>query len=88
MPEISRFFGIVILLNYNDHSPPHFHAESGDEEILVSIKDLRVIRGSMSARNMRLVVKWAALHNDELLLAWDAAQSHAVPEKIEPLHRI
>jgi hypothetical protein len=88
MPEISRFFGIVILLNFNDHAPPHFHAQSGGEEVLVSIKDLKVIRGNMSARNKRLVMKWAALHKDELLRAWDEAQLHHTPEKIEPLHRM
>ena len=25
MPEISRFFGIIIQMYYNDHEPPHFH---------------------------------------------------------------
>jgi hypothetical protein len=85
MPEISRFFGIVILLNYNDHAPPHFHAQSGEEEILVGIKDLQVIRGSMSARNTRLVMKWALLHKEELLRAWNEAQSHHAPDRIEPL---
>jgi hypothetical protein len=86
MPEISRFFGIVVLLNYNDHTPPHFHAQSGDEEMLVGINDLQVIRGSMSARNKRLVMKWAALHKEELMHAWNEAQAHHVPDKIEPLH--
>jgi hypothetical protein len=88
MPEISRFFGIVILLNFNDHAPPHFHAQSGDEELLVSIKDLSVLHGNMSARNKRLVMRWASLHKDELLHAWDDSQSHVTPEKIEPLHRM
>ena len=85
MPEISRFFGIVILVNYNDHSPPHFHAQYGDEEILVKINDLSTLRGSMSSHAKNLIMKWATIHKEELLNAWNAAQSHTKPERIDPL---
>ena len=37
MPELSRFLGIVIFMNFNDHNPPHFHAKYGDFEIIIEI---------------------------------------------------
>jgi len=40
MPEVSRFYGIVIRVFYDDHNPPHFHAEYGEHEVLVSINTL------------------------------------------------
>jgi hypothetical protein len=40
MPEISRFFGIVIRMYFNDHVPPHFHAFYGDDEVEVGIKPI------------------------------------------------
>ena len=51
MPEISRFFGIVIKIFYNDHGPPHFHAEYGEYEVLVEIETLAVYRGSLPPRD-------------------------------------
>jgi hypothetical protein len=40
MPEISRFFGIVIKMFFDDHNPPHFHAEYGDDLALIDIRTL------------------------------------------------
>ena len=39
MPQISRFYGIIILMNYKDHLPPHFHAIYNEYEIIVNIQD-------------------------------------------------
>lgn len=50
MPEISRFFGIRILMFYNDHAPPHFHAEYGGERVSVEIQSLAVIEGRIPRR--------------------------------------
>jgi hypothetical protein len=85
MPEISRFFGIVIFLNFEDHAPPHFHARYGGDELLVRIKDLSVMRGKMSARATGLIMEWASLHQAELLAGWEDAQAHRIPTKIAPL---
>ncbi len=49
MPEISRFYGIFILMNFSDHQPPHFHAWYGDYKIIVNIKD-GVVKGEMPHR--------------------------------------
>ena len=59
MPEISRFFGIIITMNYNDHAPPHFHARYGGDQAIIDIETLRVLGGRLGPRVMGLVVKWA-----------------------------
>ena len=50
MPEISRFFGIIIAIYYNDHNPPHFHAKYGEHEALVEINNGKVIAGKLPQR--------------------------------------
>jgi hypothetical protein len=47
MPEISRFYGIVIKIFHNDHHPPHFHAEHGGDQMIVDIETLGVIGGKL-----------------------------------------
>jgi hypothetical protein len=54
MPEISRFYGIVIKVFHNDHHPPHFHAEHGSDQMLVEIETLGVIAGKLPPRAMGL----------------------------------
>ena len=65
MPTISRFYGIVVFMNYNDHQPPHFHARYQDQEIIVEI-ETDVVEGRMSKRALRMVLEWAELHQAEL----------------------
>jgi hypothetical protein len=85
MPEISRFFGIIIAIFYDDHNPPHFHARYNGEKVSIEIKSLKVLEGSISPRALGLVIEWATLHKEELLKDWDLAKSNQPPEKIEPL---
>ena len=85
MPEISRFFGIVIAMYYNDHQPPHFHALYAEHEARISIDSLELLRGSLPRRAMALVLEWAALHRDELRADWDLSRSGARPRPIAPL---
>ena len=66
MPEISQFFGIVIKMYYNDHFPPHFHAEYGEYFLELGIDTLEILRGDMPPRVMGLVLEWSVLHRDEL----------------------
>ena len=77
MPEISRFFGIIIAMFYDDHQPPHFHVRYGDQKALVEIESLAVIRGRLSPRALGLVMEWAALHQDELRNDWRLAREQA-----------
>lgn len=60
MPEICRFFGIVITMYYNDHQPPHFHVRDGEQRAIVSIETLTVLEGRLSPRTLGLVTEWAA----------------------------
>ena len=85
MPEISRFFGLIIRMFYNDHAPPHFHAEYGDEEAVIAIDTLEVQRGELPRRALALVLEWAALHREELRRDWELARSGQKPVPIAPL---
>jgi hypothetical protein len=85
MPELSRFYGIIVRMFYGDHAPPHFHAVYQGDKISVNINTLEVIEGYMSRRAQALVLEWAELHHDELRRAWDMASRNLEPSKIQPL---
>ena len=85
MPEISRFFGIVIAMYYNDHAPPHFHARYGSSEIRVNILSGDIMSGSFPPRAQQLVMEWLAAHRAELLEDWQLAQARQPLNRIEPL---
>jgi hypothetical protein len=74
MPEVTRFFGIVVRMYFRDHSPAHFHAEYGEYEALVEIETLAILRGELPRRAMALVLEWAALHRQELRADWERAR--------------
>lgn len=85
MPEISRFFGIVIKMFFDDHNPPHFHAEYSGEIALVEIHTLSVLSGRLPPRVMGLVIEWATIHQQELLVDWQRAQARQELHRIAPL---
>lgn len=85
MPELSRFFGIVIKMFWDDHNPPHFHALYSGEEVLIDIHRLSVFAGQVSPRALGLVIEWATLHQQELLDDWERAQRQEPLKKIDPL---
>ena len=85
MPENSRFFGIVIRMFYNDHAPPHFHAEYADREALIEIDSLAVYQGALPQRALEYVLEWAALHQEELRLDWELAGTRQPLVSVAPL---
>jgi len=85
MPELSRFFGIIIRMYFSDHEPAHFHAVYGEHEALIEINTLLVLRGSLPRRALALVLEWAAQHRDELHSDWLRACAGEVLTPIEPL---
>ncbi len=85
MPEISRFYGVVIKMFFDDHRPPHFHAFYGEQEALIAIHTFAIIAGHLSPRAMGLVSEWAALHQQELQTDWDRAKALEPLQKIDPL---
>lgn len=80
MPEVSRFFGIVITMFYDEHDPPHFHARYAGKKAAIEISSLRVLEGRLAPRVLGLVVEWASAHQDELLANWNAARNDLPPE--------
>ena len=85
VPELARFYGIVIRMNFGDHPPPHFHAEYGGSRALFEIDSFSILRGRLSPRARGLIVEWAALHQAELREAWSRASNLESPRKIPPL---
>ena len=85
MPEISRFFGISICMYYDDHAPPHFHAWYAGDQAEIEIQRLGVISGSLPPKALGLVMEWAALHQDELMVDWANTSRNTKPNKIAPL---
>ena len=85
MPEISRFYGIVISMYYDDHNPPHFHARYGGDRAAIEISSLRVLEGKLPPRVLGLVVEWASQHQPELMDNWDEAWNDRPPQRIPPL---
>ncbi len=85
MPEISRFFGIVVQMYYADHDPPHFHVRYAEQRALIAIESLAILRGNLSPRALGLVTEWATLHRAELMQDWVLARAEAQLNPIEPL---
>ena len=85
MPEISRFFGIVISMRFREHQPPHFHVEYGDDEAAIDIRTLTVLDGHLSSRALGMVIEWASQHQSELSDLWELAQNQQPLYKVSPL---
>ena len=84
MPTMSRFFGIVVFMNYNDHDPPHFHARHQFQEVLVDIHT-GAVTGEMSRRALLMLSDWAEQHHEELLENWNRARERLPLVPIPPL---
>ena len=85
MPTICVFYGVVIRMYGGDHAPPHFHAIYGDDEAVIGIRSLEVIRGALPARALALTLEWALLHREDLLEDWNLCVMNQTPRKIPPL---
>lgn len=85
MPTISMFRGIKIYINWREHQPPHFHAVYAGQEIIVSIKDIEIIDGTMPNKQLKMLLGWAAFHQEELMENWLLAEAQQELFPIEPL---
>ena len=85
MPAISRFFGIVISMYFNDHEPPHFHVKYAERRASMEIDSLQISEGSLPRRVLALVTEWAELHRAELQENWQRARDGHDLESIPPL---
>lgn len=84
MPVLSRFYGLVVYMNYREHEPPHFHARYQDYEISVEINS-GIIEGKMPKRALKLLIEWAEQHQDELNDNWSRVQEKQPLSPIPPL---
>ncbi len=84
MPTISIFYGIKISMNYNEHNPPHFHAEYQNYEVTVDIQS-GAVTGKMPRRALNLIWTWLDEHQAELLENWARAEQRQALRQIEPL---
>lgn len=85
MPTISMFRGIKIYMNWNEHQPPHFHASYGGNTVVVSIRELEVIDGSIPSKQLKMLLGWAAFHQEELMENWQLAEAKQELFPIEPM---
>ncbi len=85
MPTISRFFGIVIAMYFDDHGPPHFHARHADGAAKIRIDTLEAIDSTLGRRQLRLVLAWAELHQADLFENWRLARVGETLHEIDPL---
>jgi len=79
MPEIARFYGIVIKLFFGDHPPPHFHATYGEYIGLFNLDTLAMIEGDLPKRAKKLVVEWGKANKDEMKRMWDSQEFRKLP---------
>ena len=85
MPEVSRFYGIVIRMYFDDHNPPHFHAIYAGNEVEIGIEPIVLLEGNLPIRAMSMVVEWAALHQRELMRNWVRLRNGQPAESIAPI---
>lgn len=79
------FFGIFIRMFFDDHAPPHFHAEYGEYKAQITIDSLEILEGHLPNRALGLILEWAVIHRNELRADWELCSNKQQPKKILPL---
>jgi hypothetical protein len=85
MPEISLFYGIRVTMYYDDHNPPHFHVEYAGNKAIIDILNASVMRGALPNKQLKLVLAWCVLHQDELMQNWELSKQSLPLNRINPL---
>ena len=85
MPEISLFYGIRVTMYYDDHNPPHFHVEYAGNKTIIDILNASVMRGALPNKQLKLVLAWCVLHQDELMQNWELSKQSLPLNRINPL---
>lgn len=85
MPTISSFRGIKVYINWHDHMPPHFHAKYGSDEVIVDIRTIEVLDGALPSKQLKMLLGWAAFHQEELQENWELAAKKQELFSIAPL---
>ena len=82
MPVISMFYGIIIMMRFNEHLPPHFHAKYQESEATFTF-DGELLDGNMPPKQRKIITGWAVLHEDDLNADWDLCRARLNPMKID-----
>ena len=85
MPEISRFFGIVVYMNTKEHPPPHVHVRYSGAKASVSIEAPYLIKGRLPPRVVGMLIEWVRAHRNALLENWDLMRRRLPVRRIPPL---
>jgi len=85
VPTICSFYGVIIRMFFNEHAPPHFHAQYAEFKAEIEIETLKILRGDLPRRALAMVLEWAALHREDLVADWDLCRGHEQPRQIQPL---
>ncbi|MDD4976800.1 MAG: DUF4160 domain-containing protein [Bacteriovorax sp.] len=85
MPTISDFYGIKIYMYWDEHNPPHFHAEYAEFKAIISINESVATKGFLPSKQLKLVLAWSEIHSIELLKNWNLAQNRSSLIRIDPL---
>ena len=84
MPEICRFYGIIIRMFFDDHNPPHFHISYQNYDATINIEN-GTVKGEMPRRALKLVFDWLDLYKEELMDNWNSIKETGKYNKIQPL---
>lgn len=81
MPEISRFYGIVIKMFFKpkEHEPSHIHAIYGEYVGVFDIETFNMTDGDLPKKAQELVTEWLKIHNNELQKMWDTQRIEKLP---------
>ena len=87
LPTISMFYGIIIRMYFapGEHPPPHFHVYYAEYTATVDIRTCELIEGNLPRKQIRLVLAWAELHQEKLMIDWNLVMNGEEPFKIQPL---
>jgi hypothetical protein len=84
VPELSRFFGIVVRMRYNDHLPAHIHVEYGEHHASIEIES-GLIDGELPPRVLGMALEWTRLRRQDLMNDWELARRHLPLKPVDPL---
>ena len=85
MPTLCVFRGIKVYIHWREHQPPHFHATYGGQEVIISINAIEVLDGTFPPRQLKMLLGWASLHQEELMENWALAEQNQELFPIDPL---
>ena len=84
MPVLSRFYGIIIRMYFQqaEHNPPHIHALYGEDMAAIDIQTGEVLEGHLPPKALAMVREWSAIHKDDFLHMWET-QEFKSPSPLE-----